>query len=150
SWIYLVFWYQSVEIRSPLASAISILPIVITASCFAAIAALVVSRLGRFKYIVSLGWLVATIGTGLVSTLSAHSIGAQQIGYQILEGIGMGILFTTLQLACQASQSQEDVGTAVAIFTFIRSFGGTFGVAIGGVIFENEFTQIMSRESGNI
>ena len=150
SWRYLVFWFQSVEVRTPLGSAFAILPIVIVSSFCAAIAPIIVSKFGRLKYIVSFGWLIAAIGTGLVSTLTAQSSSAQQDGFQVVEGIGMGILFTTLQLACQASQSQENVGMAVAIFTFIRSFGGTFGVAICGVIFENVFNQIISRRSVSI
>lgn len=123
------------------------MPIVIVSSLFAALAPILVSKFGLLKYIVSFGWLIATIGTGLVSTLTAEASSAQQNGFQVVEGVGMGILFTNLQLACQASQSQENVGMAVAIFTFIRSFGGTFGVAICGVIFENVFNQIILSRS---
>lgn len=59
----------------------------------------------------------------------------------------MGILFPTLQLAVQAPQSEREVGMAAAIFTFIRSFGQTFGVAMGGVIFQNEFDKNIIRQS---
>ena len=60
----------------------------------------------------------------------------------------MGILFPTLQLAVQAPQSEREVGMAAAIFTFIRSFGQTFGVAMGGVIFQNEFDKKIIRQRG--
>jgi hypothetical protein len=71
--------------------------------------------------------------------LSATSNLGERIGFLILEGFGMGALFPALQLAAQAPQSEGYVGIATAIFTFVRSFGQTFGVAIGGVIFQNEF-----------
>jgi hypothetical protein len=56
----------------------------------------------------------------------------------------MGILFPSLQLAAQAPQSEEYVAIACAIFTFVRSFGQTVGVAIGGVIFQNEFDKFVA------
>lgn len=56
----------------------------------------------------------------------------------------MGILFPSLQLAAQAPQSEEYVAIACAIFTFVRSFGQTIGVAIGGVIFQNEFDKFVA------
>ena len=62
----------------------------------------------------------------------------------------MGTLFTTLQLEAQVPQSQLDVGIAAAVFTFIRSFGQTFGVAIGGVIFQNEFDKRIAEKVGNL
>jgi hypothetical protein len=99
---------------------------------------------------ISLGWLFATLGTGLVCLLTPASSKGQQIGFQILEGIGVGILFPTLQLACQAPQSKRDVAMAVAIFTFVRSLGEALGVAIGGVIFQNEFDQLISMQTGNL
>ena len=79
--------------------------------------------------------------------LSPESNESQRIGFQIVDGIGMGILFPTLQLAVQAPQSEREVGMAAAIFTFIRSFGQTFGVAMGGVIFQNEFDKNIIRQS---
>lgn len=51
----------------------------------------------------------------------------------------MGTLFPTLQLAAQAPQSGRDIPMAVAIFTFVRSLGQAFGIALGGVIFQNQF-----------
>jgi hypothetical protein len=39
---------------------------------------------------------------------------------------------------------------AVAIFTFVRSLGEALGVAIGGVIFQNEFDQLISMQTGNL
>jgi len=110
-------------------------------------AGIIATKSGRFKYIVTFGWLFTTVGTGLFSILSPASNKGQRIGFQIVEGIGMGTLFPSLQLAAQAPQSERDVGMAVAIFTFVRSFGQTFGVAMGGVIFQNEFDKKMAIQA---
>lgn len=42
-----------------------------------------------------------------------------------------------MALAIQASSSNKDMGYAVSMFAFMRSFGQTVGVAVGGVIFQN-------------
>ena len=62
----------------------------------------------------------------------------------------MGTLFPSLQIVSQAPQSERDVGMAVAIFTFIRSFGQTIGVAIGGVIFQNGFDKKIEIQVANL
>jgi len=56
----------------------------------------------------------------------------------LVSGLGTGILFPSMGLAIQASSTNEDQGYAVNIFSFLRVFGQTVGVAIGGVIFQNQ------------
>lgn len=147
---YLVFWFQAVRIRNSLEAAIDTLPLVISVTLSAAIAGFMVNKLGRFKHVVSVGWFLATIGAGLMSDFSPTTNKGQQIGYQILEGFGLGILFPTLNIATQAPQSAESLGIAAAVFTFVRALGQTFGVAIGGVIFQNQFDKRINRETSNL
>jgi MFS family permease len=150
AWIYLVFWFESVRIRTPIGASIDVLPIVISTALSAATAGVALKKWGRFKYVVSFGWVFATFGTGLLCFLSPDSNTGRQIGFQFVQGIGLGILFPALQLACQAPQSKQDVGMAVAIFAFLRSVGDTFGVALGGIIFQNQFDVMISMETGNL
>ena len=132
----------------PLRASIDTLPLILAASFSSAFGGILAAKLGRVKWLVSIGWIFVTLGTGLLCLLSPESNASQRIGFQIVEGIGMGILFPTLQLAVQAPQSEREVGMAAAIFTFIRSFGQTFGVAMGGVIFQNEFDKKIIRQRG--
>jgi len=148
--IYLVFWFQAVRLRSPIQAAIDSLPLVISTTLSAVIASFAVTKFGHLKQVISVGWLFATIGVGTLCLLSPTNNTGQQIGFQILEGCGMGILFPTLQLAAQAPQSQNNVGIAAAVFTFVRSLGQAFGVAIGGVVFQNEFDKRITVQSGNL
>ena len=61
-----------------------------------------------------------------------------------LTSIGAGILFPMPLFAVQARQKGEDVGIATSIQVFARSFGTAFGVALGGVIFQNEWTKLVA------
>jgi len=55
----------------------------------------------------------------------------------LVGGIGMGILYPALIIAVQASTSVENQASATNMFTFLRAFGQTLGVAIGRVVFQN-------------
>ena len=60
-------------------------------------------------------------------------------------GVGTGILFPSLQFAAQAGQPDDDVAYATSTFVFLRSLGQTFGVALGGVIFQNQWDKNMAK-----
>jgi len=45
----------------------------------------------------------------------------------------------------QAGQRDEDVAIATSTFVFLRSLGQTFGVALGGVIFQNQWNKNMAN-----
>ena len=147
-----MFWFQSVRSQSALGAAVNCLPLVLCSTFSAAIAGVLMTKRRRFKHIVSRGWLFATVRMGLNCILSPSSNLGERIGFLILQGFGMGSLFPTLQIAAQAPQSERHVGMATAIFTFVRSFGQTFGVALGGVIFQNQFDKRIAQQvlRGNI
>ena len=72
----------------------------------------------------------------------------------MVSGIGLGILFPSMQFSLQAATTNKDMGFAVAMFSFFRTFGQAIGVAIGGVIFQNQmekklldYPQFASRAS---
>lgn len=57
-----------------------------------------------------------------------------------LASIGAGILFPMPLFAVQARQHGDNVGIATSVQVFARSLGTAFGVGLGGVIFQNEWT----------
>ena len=78
-----------------------------------------------------------TIGSGLYIQFSASSSVGMVIGYQIVGGIGMGLLFEAPLIAIQATVPQDDVATATSTFGFVRTLASSLSVVIGGVIFQS-------------
>lgn len=78
-----------------------------------------------------------TLGTGLYIHLHAASSLAEVIGFELLEGIGSGLLFQPPLIAVQAMVSQADTATATATLGFVRNVATTLGVVLGGVVFQN-------------
>ena len=103
----------------------------------------------RFRPAVWAGWVFTLVACGLLTLLSPTVSTGERVGYMILMGVGTGILFPALQFAAQAGQPDEDVGFATSTFVFIRSLGQTFGVALGGVIFQNQWDKNLAKDIAN-
>jgi hypothetical protein len=130
---------------STLKAGVDALPITLTSAPSAAVAGIVMTLLLRFRPTIWIGWVIITVACGLFTTLSPTSTLAERVIYLLLMGIGTGILFPALQFAAQAGQADDDVAIATSTFVFVRSLGQTFGVALGGVIFQNEWDRHMAK-----
>jgi hypothetical protein len=103
----------------------------------ALLAGVVIHRTGHYLELIRLGPVIMTVGIGLYIHLSPTSSMGEIIGFQILAGMGAGLLFEPPLLALQAFVSQRDVATASSTFGFIRNLASAMSIVIGGVIFQN-------------
>ncbi|KAL8685949.1 MAG: hypothetical protein Q9224_005606 [Gallowayella concinna] len=83
------------------------------------------------------GTFLMTIGFGLFIHLDAVSSLAEIIIFQIIAGLGSGLLFEPPLIAIQAHVSQDDTATATATFGFTLNLATSISVVVGGVIFQN-------------
>lgn len=134
---YLPLYFQSVKGSSPLTSGLLVMPITTTEAITGILAGIIIHSTGRYLEIIYIGVTFMTIGNGLYILLSPASTLAQIIIYQIVAGIGAGLLFQAPLIALQALVSQDETATATATFGFVRSLATALGVVLGGVIFQN-------------
>ncbi|KXJ94938.1 major facilitator superfamily domain-containing protein [Microdochium bolleyi] len=138
---FLPVYFQAVLGSSPSWSGVQLLPIVLVAVPGAIVSVIVLSKWGRYKELHLLGFAIETISLGLFSLLGPNSSTAEWAIYQILAGLGSGMILNTLLPAFQAGLAEADQAAATASWAFIRSFGNIWGVAIPAAIFSNEFSQ---------
>ncbi len=100
-------------------------------------AGIVIHRTGRYIELLYLGTLLMTIGNGLYIYFSAHTSVALIIIFQLIAGLGTGLLFEAPLLPLQAMVSQQDTATATATFGFVRNLATSLSIVINGVIFQN-------------
>lgn len=100
-------------------------------------AGLLIHKTGRYLEIMWAGMGLLTIGVGLLIHLDAKSPLSQVIGFQIVGGLGSGLMFEPPLIAVQAHVSQDDTATATATFAFVRNLGNSISVVVGGVLFQN-------------
>lgn len=77
------------------------------------------------------------IGSGLFVKLDAGSSLAVVLVFQLIAGIGGGLLFEPPLIALQAMTSQEDIATAIGTLGFVRQLSTSLAAVIGGVVFQN-------------
>src|ERR1700737_4766459 len=138
--------------QTTLQAGIDALPMTLTSAPSATIAGIIITLTLRFRNSVWVGWLFTIVACGVFTLLNPQTSVGARIGYYMLIGIGTGILFPSLQFAAQAGQPDEDVAIATSTFVFLRSLGQTFGVAIGGTIFQNQWDKNLAslRASNSI
>ncbi|OJD12889.1 hypothetical protein AJ78_06585 [Emergomyces pasteurianus Ep9510] len=135
---YLPLYFEAVKEYSPIISGISLFPMTFTVAPVAAVAGILVTKTGHWRWAVWLGFVLATLGMGLFAVVDVDTSIAAWIFLMLPAGIGLGLLFPALGFAIQASARPGHMAIAVAMFSFFRAFGQAIGVAVGGVIFQNE------------
>ncbi|UZP34143.1 hypothetical protein NXS19_001959 [Fusarium pseudograminearum] len=129
-WLYyfLPLYFQAVKMSTPSRSGVQMLPVALIAIPGAALSAFMLSRWGKYKGLHVSGFLIMTAG--------------------FLPAIGSGFLLNTLLPAFQASTEEIDQAAATGTWSFIRSLGTVWGVAIAGTVF-NSYTKQYAHMIGN-
>jgi len=136
---YMPLYFEVAKNYSPITSAIAIFPFTFTVAPAAVIVGLVITKTGRYRPSLWIGWLLTTLGMGLLIYLQQSTNIPSWIFLSLVAGTGLGMLFSAQGFAAQASASNADLPFAGAMYSFFRAFGQTLGVAISGVIFQNTF-----------
>ncbi|EFW17884.1 MFS multidrug transporter [Coccidioides posadasii str. Silveira] len=142
---YMPLYYETVKEYSPIIAGVSLFPLSFTVAPSAAIVGIVVTKTGHYRWAIWIGFFFATLGTGLFCVLDVHTSIAGWIFLTLPAGLGLGMLFPSLAFAIQASALSGHMSIAVAMFSFFRAFGQAIGVAIGGVIFQNQMHENLLR-----
>lgn len=112
----------------------------------ALVASIIIKRTQKFKYLIVVGWVLMAAGMGSNVTMRPDSSKAVLYAPRCIASIGAGLLFPIPLFAVQVRQRGEDVGIATSLQVFARSLGTAFGVGLGGVIFQNEWTNVVSEK----
>lgn len=139
-------YFEAVKGYSPILSGVALFPATFTVAPASMVVGILVTKLGRYRWSIWGGFFFATLGFGLQYMLSPDTSTVAWVFYMIITGIGTGLLFPGLMFGVQAATDESIVASAMSLFTFLRTFGQAVGVAVGGLIFQNELKkQIASR-----
>ena len=89
----------------------------------AVVAGIVVKKTGNYSILIYTGWILITIGAGLLTTLRADSSLAMSVGFQIVIGSGVGIICVATLFPILASLPVTQTAPAMALYVFSRNFG---------------------------
>lgn len=131
---YLPIWFQAIKNRDALQSGIDMLALVVPTAIASLVGGILVSKIGYFTPVSITGCAIATVGAGLVCTLSIDISAGKWIGYLILTGFGLGISIQQGFNAAHTVLSLEDIPIGSAAVTFAQSLGGSVFVSVGDTI----------------
>jgi hypothetical protein len=160
---YLPLYYEAVKELSPIQAGLAVLPETLTLVPVSIMTGLLITWRGSYRWAIWTGWLVTTVGMGLLPLLDVGTPTDMWIGLNLIVGLGTGLLFGAMAFAVQASVASEVLPVAVSMFSFFRSLGAVsliqhisvhrfvadfvqaIGVAIGGTIFQNRLISQLEK-----
>ena len=135
---YLPLYYEGVKDYTPTIAGLAAFPETFTVAPASIIVGIAITITGRFRWAVWAGWFLTVLGMGVLYNLTPDTSIPAWIFLNLVPGMGLGMLYSSLAYATQASADQADVAFAAAMYTFARSFGQSIGVAVGGTIFQTQ------------
>ncbi|KAL4862189.1 hypothetical protein BDV12DRAFT_179117 [Aspergillus spectabilis] len=145
---YQPLYYEAVKGYSPIMAGVALFPATFTVAPSAAVVGILVTKFGHYRWAIWLGWFLSTLGLGLLCYMDVDTNIPSWIFINIIPGLGLGLLFPSIGFAIQASATNDTLAIAVGMFSFFRAMGQAVGVAIGGVVFQNQmYHNLLKYES---
>lgn len=132
--LYLTQFNQQVFGATPTESGMMLLPMVAGIMVASIGSGQLISRTGKYKIFMQVGFVVATIAIALLSTLTPESNYLQEAITMVFLGLGMGVAMPVINLAVQNEFEQKELGVATSSSQLFRSLGSTIGTAVFGAL----------------
>jgi EmrB/QacA subfamily drug resistance transporter len=93
-----------------------------------------VSRVGRYRSVIAVGMLVATVGATALAIAARQPNALVIAGWMALLGIGVGLVIPASMSAAQNAVAHGELGLVTSLSKFARSFGGIVGLGVLGAM----------------
>lgn len=137
---FLPLYFQVVLGFKPIMSGVTLFALILPMSAVTMIGGLVVRKTGNYVILITGGTLVMTLGTGLFISFGPNLEWGKIIPFQILTGVGAGLLFQTPMISLQTHTRQRDVAAAMSAFSFLRSLFTSVSIVAGTVLIQRGIT----------
>ncbi|KAI5236311.1 MFS general substrate transporter [Aureobasidium subglaciale] len=144
---YLPQWFQIVKGVTPIKSGVMYLPLSMSDVASALVVGILLPYVGLTNPFILAGTTLLTVGSGLLSTLTASSGLKYWVPYQILPGLGAGITLWMPYVAVQTVLKAEDIPVATALLQFFQSFGAALFLALGQTVFSSVFATALTSSN---
>lgn len=132
--LYLTQFNQQVFGASPTESGLMLLPMVAGIMVSSIASGQIISRTGRYKIFMQIGFVVATLAMAALAFLTPETPYLYEAIVMSILGLGMGVAMPVLNLAIQNEVEQKDLGMATSSSQLFRSVGATVGTAAFGAV----------------
>ncbi|KAI8874284.1 MFS general substrate transporter [Ramicandelaber brevisporus] len=144
--VFVPVYFQVGHLDKAVPSALRLLPFLIAVGIVAALGGISVSRTGRYRPQIWVGFAISTVGSGLLLLWDVKSPKWQFIIFPLIIGIGQGLCLQTTFTSAQAPLTPAQMATGTALIDFFRTLGGGLGTAACATVLNNKtVSQISGR-----
>jgi len=136
---YIPLFVQAVLGTSATAAGATLTPLLIAWVVASIVGSRLLLKIG-YRTLAVTGMMLLTIGSFLMSRISAGSSQLSLIIGLALMGTGMGLSIPAFLIAVQSTVGRRFMGTATSTLQFSRSIGGVLGVSVMGVVLAMSLT----------
>ena len=135
---FLPLYFEAVKGYNPIVAGVALFPATFTVAPVSIISGVIITKTGTFRGVIWLGWIVTTLGFGVTILLDVETTTVQWVFLGLCTGVGLGFVNSALALVNQAASDDSNMAFAISLSIFFRAMGQCIGVAICGVIFQNQ------------
>lgn len=148
-YVYLPIFFEVIMEKSASGAGIQMIPMMFGLPFGAIIAGAIVSKTGRYRWGPPTGAVMMIIASYLYTTLRHDTSTANQVGFLILGGLGMGPLVQIPLLAAQNAVELADQAVCSSTIQFFQSIGGLLSTAVMQSVLNNnvkeEITPVVAK-----
>src|SRR5215470_1442759 len=137
--IFMPRFYQTVRGASATTSGYYIWPILLGLMGGSTGTGQLISRFGRYKWIISGSAVVLLVGAFLMTHLRADTNDWMLWSWMLVLGLGIGPSMAGFTTVVQSFVPIHRLGVASSTLTFLRQIGASIGLAIAGTLFSSAF-----------
>ncbi|MFL5643822.1 MAG: MDR family MFS transporter [Chloroflexota bacterium] len=137
--VFLPRWFQVVENFTPTNSGLAALPLMVGLIGSSIISGLIVSRTGRYKWLIVGSVALMGVAVLLMTQLTKDTPVPVVWLWMFIAGLGVGPTFSVPTIVIQNAVPFRELGVATSNLTFFRQIGGTVSLAFVGTIFATSF-----------
>jgi len=123
-------YFEASKAYTSIKTGLAALPQTLTVVPSAAVVGIIASKTGRYRWSLYVGFVLTTIGMGLLYLLDVGTSVVEWVFLELVGGIGIGLLYPGMNLSIQSSVPPKDIAIAAGLFTFFRAAGQSVGVAV--------------------
>ncbi len=146
SLFYIPLFVQGVIGSSATNSGLVTVPMMIAMAISSAITGQVMSRLGRYTVLGVVGLSIMVAGMAILSQLDVDSSRRDVTMAMIVFGVGLGASMPLFMLSVQNAVEYRVMGVATSTMQFLRSVGGTMGVAIMFTVIRSQYHDGLAQD----